>query len=187
MVSHEQGGAGTKARPSNWFSHLPALILRVPWQAGGIFAGWWLILQSFAVLAFFRFHLTEPDYAYGWTSQIRGMLPLHWQGFIALHARFDSGFYTTIAQQGYTAQSAAFLPLYPLLIRLGLTGVCAPLQALPIACSDVGVAFVISNVAALGAALVLYNLARIDFDGEQASRAVFYFLVFPPAFFLTTT
>jgi Mannosyltransferase (PIG-V) len=144
-------------------------------------------MQSFAVLVFFHFHLTEPDYAYGWTGQIRGMLPLYWQGFIALHARFDSGFYTTIAQQGYTAQSAAFLPLYPLLIRIGLSGVCAPLQSFPIACSDVGVAFVISNAAALWAALILYKLARIDFDGERASRAVFYFLIFPSAFFLTTT
>jgi Mannosyltransferase (PIG-V) len=173
------------ARPSSFLSRFSALSARVPWQAFGMFAGWWLVLQSFAVLAFFRFHLTVPDYAYGWTSQIRGMLPLHWQGFIALHARFDSGFYATIAQQGYTAQSASFLPFYPLLIRLGLSGVCAPLQALPIACSDMGVAFVISNVAALGAALVLYKLARLDCDDEHASRAVFYFLIFPSAFFLT--
>ena len=173
------------ARPASFLNRFRGRIAGVPWQAVGMFAGWWLVLQSFAVLAFFRFHLTEPDYAYGWTSQIRGMLPLHWQGFIALHARFDSGFYATIAQQGYTAQSASFLPFYPLLIRIGLSGVCAPLQALPIACSDMGVAFVISNVAALSAVLVLYKLARLDCDGEHASRGVFYFLIFPSAFFLT--
>jgi hypothetical protein len=157
----------------------------VPWSALGLFGGWWLALQSFAVLAFFRFRLTEPDFAYGWTSQIVDMLPLRWQGFIALHARFDSGFYTSIAQQGYTAQSAAFLPLYPLLIRLGLIGVCGPLLGVPVACTALGVAFVISNVAALGAALAIYQLAREDLAEEQALRALFYFLVFPTAFFLT--
>ena len=155
-----------------------------PWQALALFSGWWLVLQSFAVLAFFRFHLTEPDFAYGWTSQIRGMLPLPWEGFIALHARFDSGFYTTIAGQGYNADTAAFLPLYPLLIRIG-TSVCVPLRGLPLPCSDLGVAFAISNLAALCAVLALYQLARIDSNPDQALRAVFYFLIFPSAFFLS--
>jgi hypothetical protein len=186
MESNGQLGAGVKTRPSDFLrniSHGPTP--RVPWRAAGIFGGWWLALQTFAVLTFFRFHLTEPDFAYGWTSQIVGMLPMQWQGFVALHVRFDSGFYTMIAQQGYTAQSAAFMPLYPVLIRLGLSGVCAPLLWVPIACTDMGVAFVISNLAGLGAALAIYQLARVDLADERALQSLFYFLVFPTAYFLT--
>ncbi|MEP7199354.1 MAG: mannosyltransferase family protein [Chloroflexota bacterium] len=155
-----------------------------PWRAPLLFAIWWIALQGFALLAFNRFELTTPDQAYTWTSQIRGMLPLAWRGFADLHVRFDSGFYLWIARDGYTAQTAAFLPLYPLLIKLSAATGCFGL--LIGGCDGTSAAFIVSNLSAFGAAIAIALLAALDLDEERASTALFYFLIFPTAFFLTT-
>lgn len=156
-----------------------------PWRVLLLFVLWWFALQGFALLSFNRFRLSEPDQAYTWTSQIENMLPMPWRGFVDLHARFDSGFYTWIAGEGYTRDNAAFLPLYPVLIKLVVTAVsCAPLRFMSVDCFATA-AFLISNLSALLAALVLYALARLDTNRDTAERAVFYFLIFPTAFFLT--
>ena len=163
----------------------PKVSINFPWRVLWLFVIWWIALQAFALLSYNRFHLTEPDQAYTWTSQIRGMLPIVWKSFADLHARFDSGFYTWIAAQGYTADNAAFLPFYPLLIRAVVTTIgCKPLQFASPDCY-VTAAFLVSNLSALAAALVLYTLAQLDVDQAAAERAVFYFLIFPSAFFLT--
>jgi hypothetical protein len=151
-----------------------------------LFAIWWIALRAFALVAFLRLRLADPDQAYLWTSQTTTMVPEPWRGFVDLHARFDSGFYTWIAGTGYTRDNAAFPPLYPIAIRLVVAGWCAPLGLEPPVCDYPSAAFLVSNLSALGATLVLYRLARLDLDESQSERGVFYFLVFPSAFFLTT-
>jgi len=151
-----------------------------------LFVIWLIALQAFAVIGFFRFRLTEPDQAYLWTSQITTMLPEPWRGFVDLHSRFDSGFYTWIAGEGYVHDNAAFPPLYPFAIKLVVTLWCAPLGLEPPACDYPTAALVVSNLSALGAALVLYRLMRLDADESASVRGVFYFLIFPSAYFLTT-
>lgn len=150
-----------------------------------LFLVWWIIVQGFAMLAFNRFRLAQPDTAYAWTAQPSGFFPVQWHDFAEIHARWDSGFYTWIAKEGYTADNAAFLPLYPILIR----GVSLfwPLvgQPEPNIIGLMPVAFLVSNLAALGAALGMYRLARLDLSDSEALRGVFYFLIFPTAFFLT--
>jgi Gpi18-like mannosyltransferase len=166
-------GAGRKPAPLFWRD----AGLR---RAAALFVLWWVIIQGFAVLAFARFQLSLPDQAYTWTSQIRDMLPLAWHGFAALHARFDSGFYQMIAMGGYTAETAAFLPLYPLLMRVVTLSTCGVLP-----CTAIDAAFVVSNLSALGAACAVFALARADGDDAQSNTALFYWLIFPSAFFLT--
>ncbi len=150
-----------------------------------LFVLWWIALQSFALIGFFRFRLTEPDQAYLWTSQITTMVPEPWRGFVDLHSRFDSGFYTWIAGEGYVHDNAAFPPLYPIAIKLVVSLWCSPLGLEPPACDFPAAAFLVSNLSALGAALALYRLLRLDADEAQSIRGVFYFLIFPSAFFLT--
>ncbi len=150
-----------------------------------LFLVWWVILQGFAMLAFNRFRLTQPDTAYAWTAQPSGFFPAQWHDFAEIHARWDSGFYTWIAREGYTADNAAFLPLYPVLIRGA--SLLWPLlgQPEPTIIGLMPVAFMVSNLAALGAVFALYKLVQLDVSEVESQRGLFYFLVFPTAFFLT--
>jgi len=150
-----------------------------------LFLIWWIILQGFAMLAFNRFRLTQPDTAYAWTAQPSGFFPAQWHDFAEIHARWDSGFYTWIAKEGYAADNAAFFPLYPVLIR-GMSLIWPLLgQAEPDVTGLMPVAFLVSNLAALGTVLTLYQLVRLDRGEVEAQRGLFYFLIFPTAFFLT--
>lgn len=95
-----------------------------------------------------------------------------------LGSRWDTGFYVSIATEGYRYEgvplpSVAFFPLLPLLMRLlgGLTGDVVPAGIL------------ISNAALLAAMMLLYRLADAEFGASTASRAVWYTLIFPMSFF----
>lgn len=94
-------------------------------------------------------------------------------------ARWDSGFYLEIADQGYSLtigepSSVAFFPLYPLLINLVklLVGNTVLAGAL------------ISHACFLGALVLLYRLTELEFgDRLTAERTVFYLASFPTALF----
>ena len=93
-------------------------------------------------------------------------------------SRWDTGFYTDIADVGYRVQSAqfppmAFFPLLPVLIRLTrlITG-------------DTLVAgLLVANVALLLAVMLLHVLAAEEHDQPTADRAVWYLLIFPTSFY----
>jgi hypothetical protein len=93
-------------------------------------------------------------------------------------SRWDTGFYVSIAEEGYRYQgvplpSVAFFPLYPLLMR-----------ALGALVGDALVAgILISNAALLLATMLLYRLTAESWGQTVAERAVWYFLIFPAAFF----
>lgn len=90
--------------------------------------------------------------------------------------RADALWYLHLAQDGYqaTGGSTAFMPLYPLLVRiLSYTGLP------PLIC-----ALLISNAALLCALAALYRLAELDFGAPAARRAVWYQALFPASFFL---
>jgi hypothetical protein len=93
-------------------------------------------------------------------------------------SRWDTGFYVSIAEEGYRYQgvelpSVAFFPLLPLLMRL-LT---------PVAGDAVAAGILISNLALLGATILLYRLVLDQVNEEVAERAVWYLSVFPASFF----
>lgn len=93
-------------------------------------------------------------------------------------SRWDTGFYLSIAQEGYRfagveLPSVAFFPLLPLLIRGFGWLLGDPLLA--------GV--LIANAALFGASVLLYLLAAQEWGEAVAGRAVWYLLVFPTSFF----
>ncbi len=93
-------------------------------------------------------------------------------------SRWDAGFYVSIAEEGYRLEgvplpSVPFFPLLPLAMRAGarLLGDAVPAGIL------------ISNLALLGATLLLYALVEASDGRRVARRAVWYFCIFPTAFF----
>lgn len=100
--------------------------------------------------------------------------------FLDVWARWDSGFYLNIVNNGYSyvvgqQSNVAFFPVYPLLVKL-----FAPFLG-----GSLASGVFVSNVCFLGALIFLYKLTELEFDSESASRAVFYIAAFPTAFFFS--
>jgi Gpi18-like mannosyltransferase len=91
----------------------------------------------------------------------------------------QSGYSFDPAHQQYS--NVAFFPLYPLVARL-LSFVLPGAYVTRLAFA----AILVSNAAALAAAILLYKLARLDENRRTAARAVMYLLIFPMSFFLST-
>ena len=101
--------------------------------------------------------------------------------------RWDGGFYTTIASDGYRPAAhpgdahIAFYPLYPHLIR-AMAVIFAfgntRYDALNIS------AIIISSLATLALFLGLYRLARLDYDATTSRQSVVLLAAFPMSFFL---
>lgn len=99
-----------------------------------------------------------------------------WHGVFTALERQDALWFLRIASTGYATSdgSAAFFPLYPLLVRLvswllgGHTLLAATL---------------VSNVAFFGSLLVLYDLTVRERSAPVARRTIVYLAVFPTAFF----
>jgi Gpi18-like mannosyltransferase len=89
--------------------------------------------------------------------------------------RWDSGWYLSIVNKGYSLQSTAFFPLYPLLVRL--------VSSLKGNIESSGLW--ISNISFLIALFYIYAIAKQEFDDDTASRAVFYIAAAPAAFFFS--
>ncbi len=100
-------------------------------------------------------------------------------GFLVdVWARWDSVWFLRIAEHGYGSAeeaSAAFYPLYPLLVGF-LGRVLLGHYVLAGA--------IVSLAAALGAFVLLSRLAEARLGGEAAERAVLYLAIFPFAVFL---
>ncbi|HEX6509452.1 MAG TPA: mannosyltransferase family protein, partial [Chloroflexota bacterium] len=93
---------------------------------------------------------------------------------------WDTQWYTDIARRGYDwkkavgTSPAAFFPLYPLLIRVGVVVTHR---------SYLGVALAISNACFLFALAYLWRLTDWELDGEIARRTILYVAMFPTALF----
>ena len=93
--------------------------------------------------------------------------------------KWDARHYVYLATHGYaTAGDArnliAFFPLYPALIS-AVASVGLPART---------AALLISNVAGVVAAILLYEVALVDGDRRAAWRAAAFFTIFPTAYFL---
>jgi hypothetical protein len=91
--------------------------------------------------------------------------------------RWDALWYLRIATDGYRAAdgSAAFFPLYPVLVR----AVAPVLGGHPLAA-----ALLLSHGATLGALMLMYRAVAEDHGESAARRAVLYLALFPTSFFL---
>jgi Mannosyltransferase (PIG-V) len=122
-----------------------------------------------------------------------GLIPLHkagvdvpgwpapvvspgWHNAFGALERQDAQWYFRIADEGYRAEdgSAAFFPLYPLLVRVAslLTGG-----------SMLAAGIIVSNTSFLGALMVLYALTALEFSDAHARTAVLLIAIFPTSFF----
>ena len=93
--------------------------------------------------------------------------------------QWDARHYVYLATHGYTAAGdarnlIAFFPLYPALIS-AVAAVGLPART---------AALLISNLAGLIAAILLYEVARVDASEKAAWRTAAFFTVFPTAYFL---
>ncbi len=109
----------------------------------------------------------------GWTAPPLGH---GWGGVFTAFERQDALWFLRIATSGYAAGdgSAAFFPLYPLVVRAvsWLVG-GRPLLA----------ATLVSNLAFFGSLLVLFDLTVREFSEAVARKAIVYLAIFPTAFF----
>jgi Mannosyltransferase (PIG-V) len=97
--------------------------------------------------------------------------------------RWDAAWYRDIAEHGYTntpsheqfQRDTAFFPLYPLLMR-----------ALHVIIPDLYICgLLISNIAFLGALILIYRFTCARFDSGVAQRAIVLLSIFPFSFFFS--
>ncbi|MCA9903153.1 MAG: hypothetical protein KC547_04795 [Anaerolineae bacterium] len=105
--------------------------------------------------------------------------------------RWDAGFYATIATEGYDwfndrqpAADMAFLPVYPAAVHAVMSATGCFFTPYQSTCATVS-GLIVSNVALLGAAFLLYDLTRRHFDTAAAIGAVILLMITPNAIFLS--
>lgn len=136
-------------------------------------AVWGLTRVLFLLLTYFGVILFGKVFQSPHPGMLHSFLP-------AWGNRWDAVWYTDIARRGYAwkkavgTSPAAFFPLYPLLIRAGVT-LTGRSYAL--------VALVISNLSFLAALIYLWRLAAWELGREVAGRTILYIAVFPTALF----
>jgi hypothetical protein len=110
----------------------------------------------------------------GWPIEA---VPAGWRLLVTASERQDAAWFLAIATRGYDAAdgSAAFFPLYPMLIRA--------LAWLP-GIGPLGAALVVSNACFAGALVMLHGLTRLEGMPSEAARlTVLLIAIFPTAFF----
>jgi hypothetical protein len=130
----------------------------------------------------------------GWVIAIKLLLflvgvksyPMLWDTYeprpdkwLQIWDQWDFGYYREIAEFGYGAYGAgdgslAFYPLFPWLMRLVTYIIRSYLIA----------GLLISGIASVIAAIALRRLVQLDYAGSVAMRSVWFFLIFPTAYFL---
>jgi hypothetical protein len=124
-------------------------------------------------------HLTErgpvpPAYSTSWIDPLL-QFDARWYLDIA------AGWYQYDPAAGVGQTSVVFFPLYPFIIRVTnaiLSG--GEAESLPV------IALIVANVCALLALALLYRLALREFGSAVAQRTVWYVLVFPVSFYLSS-
>jgi hypothetical protein len=100
----------------------------------------------------------------------------HGELFLRTFEHWDSIWFTRIAEHGYSSrQSAAFFPVYPLLVR----GVAFVTR------NHVAAAMLVSLVAAAASAWLLLRIARRHLPEEGAQTTVLLLALYPAAFVFT--
>jgi hypothetical protein len=166
-----------------------------------IWLAWVIVVIAFQAWMRARIAPQWPDRSLRWTTDFTG--PGYQQGqkylleaFMNNQVAWDSEYYLAIAVGGYddpatdligppghqVTLSYAFLPFYPLLIRL----FALPLSLLglnPIATATLA-GVIVSALGALGAMFALYDLTLDTLGEAGALRTAFYLIIFPTGFFL---
>lgn len=128
-----------------------------------------VIIAAYLAVAFFGHTMTADAYHLRGTENV--LLDV-------FGSRWDTGFYVSIVEEGYRFRdvqfpSVAFFPLLPLFMRL----------LLPLYGDAVVAGLLVTNAALLMASLLFYRLVALQHTEVMASRALWYLLIFPTAFF----
>jgi Mannosyltransferase (PIG-V) len=103
-------------------------------------------------------------------------VPFGWP-WLEIWNQWDATHFLRIAEFGYSAADkfkAWFYPLYPWSVRI-FSYICGDLLL---------AAFVVSGIALLFAVVILRRLAAFEWSAAIGRRTVYFFLIFPTAFFL---
>lgn len=111
------------------------------------------------------------SYTVLWAKYVRS--PHQW---FEIWDQWDFGYYQKIAEFGYsgTDGSTAFYPLFPWLLRL----------VAYFSKSYLAAGLIVSGIAGIVAAILLRRLVQLDYRASVAMRSVWFFLIFPTAYFL---
>ncbi len=144
------------------------------WQSSGI-RKTLLFCNATPLLAFALSRIWIAIFVYAGHTQHAYLSPIlgGWEGvrnwWLNPWTTFDSRHFISIAQHGYDAQTAAFFPLYPLLLRLAGND--------PVTMAAWGI--FISNVAFLGALITFYRLTEREYSQRTAIVATWLLAFFP--------
>jgi hypothetical protein len=143
------------------FRRIVSFLPREDW----IVVGWVLAIE---ILLFF---VGAKSYPILWDKPLDGAR--RWFG---IWDQWDFGYYQKIAEFGYSQAdgSLAFYPLFPWLMGL-VTSVTR---------SYLAAGLIISGIASIIAAIQLRRLVQLDYPASVALRSVWFFLIFPTAYFL---
>ncbi|MCS6938553.1 MAG: hypothetical protein NZM94_04730 [Roseiflexus sp.] len=167
-------------RPPSWLVRrtlVAVALLLVTWRVA-LWVVAWVALQTGAWLSPLA-RLTVSDAKALSTLSIPLYVPFD-QVIGTVWSQWDSRLYLSIVTLGYQHPpeehaNMAFLPFYPLLIRM----------ALPFTGGDAVVAgLIVTHCALLAGALIFADVIRRDFDAQTAYRAIATLLCFPTSFFL---
>jgi hypothetical protein len=131
----------------------------------------WIVVGWVMAIKALLFFVGAKSYPILWDSRMGGT-----GGWFQIWDQWDFGYYQKIAQFGYSGNdgSNAFYPLFPWLVSL----------VSYISRSYLAAGLIISGIASIVAAIVLRRLVQLDYPASVAMRSVWFFLIFPTAYFL---
>ncbi len=141
----------------------------------------WTPFQAFLfsrIVVWMAGYFSEIMIKAGWEKDFYHLSPDNI--FLDILARWDSGFYINIVEEGYMLvygriSNVAFFPLYPMLMSLvDLVFNNALLSGI-----------IVSHLSFLGALIYLYRLTILLCDESTAQRTIFYTSVFPTSLFFS--
>ena len=131
----------------------------------------WIVVGWVMAIKLLLFYFGATSYAVLWDKHVTS--PHQW---FEIWDQWDFGYYQKIAEFGYsgTDGSTAFYPLFPWLVRL----------VVYFSKSYLAAGLIVSGIASVIAAILLRRLVRLDYSASVAMRSVWFFLIFPTAYFL---
>jgi len=131
----------------------------------------WIVVGWVMAIKLLLFVIGAKSYPMLWNTYVTS--PHQW---LNIWDQWDFGYYQKIAEFGYSGEdgSIAFYPLFPWLMRLvaHITG------------NYLVSGLIVSGVASFVAAILLRRLVQLDYPTSIAMRSVWFFLIFPTAYFL---
>ncbi|HWY52193.1 MAG TPA: mannosyltransferase family protein [Chthoniobacterales bacterium] len=147
---------------NEWWSRVTDLLPRDDWLVLGWAMAMKVILLAFGVASYQALEDEKVPFGKAWLD---------------IWNQWDGVHFLRLAEFGYSASDkfkAWFYPFYPWCVRL-----------FSYISGDFLVAsFAVSGLALLAAVVVLRRIAALELSAPLASRAVFFFLIFPTAFYL---